>query len=331
VWGSPEDGRAIYSWAATPTAIERTLGALSGLAVCLDESNRVPLRDRPQIASIAYMIGNGSGKARGTIKGTQRRIEFRTVVISTGEASIASYTEDEGVRGRCLPVYGAPLANAEQAEALRVALGMHHGHLGLRLVRFLVDQSEAGFSELQDRYEVAKATFAGSGDPMVRRGAQYLAAMWVGAHVAHELGVPKPRCSVWAFMREQVKFGATAADRPLSAARDLFGWALASGRIAQSQAEREPPPGGWLGRFECPETWRWVALVPDAVKGWLKTHAHEPEAILRQWADRGLIVGSSGHLTVPIRLPGQGFASRLLKFDRAKLEEHGILAKSDDG
>jgi len=71
--------------------------------------------------------------------------------------------------------------------------------------------------------------------------------------------------------------------------------------------------------------------VPDAVKGWLKTHAHEPEAILRQWADRGLIVGSSGHLTVPIRLPGQGFASRLLKFDRAKLEEHGILAKSDDG
>lgn len=331
VWGSPEDGRAIYSWAATPTAIERTLGALSGMAVCLDESNRVPLRDRPQIASIAYMIGNGSGKARGTIRGTQRRIEFRTVVLSTGEASIASYTEDEGVRGRCLPVYGAPLANAEQAEALRVALGMHHGHLGLRLVRFLVDQSEAGFSDLQDRYEVAKATFAGSGDPMVRRGAQYLAAMWVGAHVAHELGVPKPRCSVWAFMREQVKFGATAADRPLSAARDLFGWALASGRIAQSQAEREPPPGGWLGRFECPETWRWVALVPDAVKGWLKTHAHEPEAILRQWADRGLIVGSSGHLTVPIRLPGQGFASRLLKFDRAKLEEHGILAKSDDG
>ena len=331
VWGSPEDGRAIYSWAATPTAIERTLGALSGMAVCLDESNRVPLRDRPQIASIAYMIGNGSGKARGTIKGTQRRIEFRTVVLSTGEASISSYTEDEGVRGRCLPVYGAPLANAEQAEALRVALGMHHGHLGLRLVRFLVDQSEAGFSDLQDRYEVAKATFAGSGDPMVRRGAQYLAAMWVGAHVAHELGVPKPRCSVWAFMREQVKFGATAADRPLSAARDLFGWALASGRIAQSQAEREPPPGGWLGRFECPETWRWVALVPDAVKGWLKTHGHEPEAILRQWADRGVVLGSTGHLTVPIRLPGQGFASRLLKFDRAKLEEHGILSKSDDG
>ncbi len=331
VWGSPEDGRAIYSWAATPTAIERTLGALSGMAVCLDESNRVPLRDRPQIASIAYMIGNGSGKARGTIKGTQRRIEFHAVVLSTGEASIASYTEDEGVRGRCIPLYGAPMAGADQAEALRVAVSEHHGHLGLRLVRFLVELDEAGRAKLQDRYEVAKRQFGQTDDPKVRRAAQYLAAMLVAAEVIHGLGVPKPRVNVWAFLREQVRFAATSADRPLSAARDLFGWVLASGRIAESQAERDVPPGGWLGRLECPVTWRWIALVPDAVKGWLKSHGHEPEAILRQWADRGVLIGSTGHLAVTVRLPGSGVAARMLKFDRAKLEEHGILAKNDDG
>lgn len=330
VWGQPEDGRAIYSWASTPTAIERTLGALSGLAVCLDESNRVPLRDRPQIASVAYMIGNGSGKGRGTLRGSQRRVEFHTVVLSTGEASISSYTEDEGVRGRCVPVYGPPLASADQAEALRAAVAEHYGHVGPLLVRHLVELGEAGRARLVARYTEAREQFAGAGDPKVRRAAQYLAVMLVGSEVLHgPLRIPAPRCNVWAFLKSQVAHAATSADRPLSALRDLVGWVLASGRLATGPEASQVPPGGWLGRFESVERWRWLALLPDAVKTWLKQHGHEPDAVLRQLADRGLLLKTDGHLTAPVRLPGQGFASRLLKFDRAKLEEHGILTSNE--
>jgi hypothetical protein len=331
VWGQPEDGRAIYSWASTPTAVERTLGALSGLPVCLDESNRVPLRDRPQIASTAYMIGNGSGKGRGTLRGSQRRVEFHTVVLSTGEASIASYTEDEGVRGRCVPVYGPPLGSADQAEALRVGVAENYGHLGRALVRYLVDLDDDGRAKLRARYHEAREQFGNATQrPMVRRAAQYLAAMLVAAELVHgPLGVAKPTCNVWGFVKEQVTHAATAADRPLSALRDLVGWALASGRLATGPEAAQVPPGGWLGRFESMDRWRWVALLPDAVKTWLKQHGHEPEAVLRQLADRGLLVKTEGHLTAPVRLPGQGFASRLFKFDRAKLEEHGILTSNE--
>jgi hypothetical protein len=277
------------------------------------------------------MIGNGSGKGRGTLRGSQRRVEFHTVVLSTGEASIASYTEDEGVRGRCVPVYGPPLGSADQAEALRVGVAENYGHLGRALVRYLVDLDDEGRDKLRARYVEAREQFGNATQrPMVRRAAQYLAAMLVASEILHgPLGLARPACNVWGFLKEQVTHAATAADRPLSALRDLVGWALASGRLATGPEAAQVPPGGWLGRFESVERWRWVALLPDAVKTWLKQHGHEPEAVLRQLADRGLLVKTEGHLTAPVRLPGQGFASRLFKFDRAKLEEHGILTSNE--
>ena len=126
-----------------------------------------------------------------------------------------------------------------------------------------------------------------------------------------------------------MRHAATAADRPLSAARELFGWAFASGRIGSGLSEPNTPPGGWLGRFDRPDGWTWIALVPDQVRSWLKQKGHEPDAIFRQWADRGVLLTTSGHSTTPTRLPGQSVSARMLRFDRAKLEEHGIVTRTD--
>ena len=339
VWGQPEDGRFIRSWQATVSKIERDATALTDLPLCLDESNRVPLKERPNLAQAVYMLANGSGKGRATVKGTQRVAEWRTIVLSTGEASVASYTEDEGVRGRCLPLYGSPLSGAVQAEALRDGLRRHHGHLGPRVVERIVAGGESYAQRLRDRYAVAlERASEGSPSPMARRLSSYVAVLMVGAELVHELGVPQPTVDVWAYLREQVDGAAAAADRPLSALRELVLWALPQTSRIATWGGRKPPlggveslsseaPQGWLGRVECVEDWSWLALTMPIVEQHLKQRGHEPVAIVRQWAERGLLSRGVEHLTVPVLLPGQTVKQRMYRFDRSILEQIGAIER----
>lgn len=339
VWGQPEDGRYIRSWQATVSKIERDATALTDLPLCLDESNRVPLKERPNLAQAVYMLANGSGKGRATVKGTQRVTEWRTIVLSTGEASVTSYTEDEGVRGRCLPLYGAPLSGALQAEVLRDALRRHHGHLGPRMVERLVEGGEQLAQQLRDRCAVAlERASEGSPSAMARRLSSYVAVLMTGAELVHELGVPRPTVDVWAYLREQVDGAAAAADRPLSALRELILWALPQTSRIATWGGRKPPtsgveslsseaPQGWLGRVECVEDWTWLALTMPIVEHHLKQRGHEPGAIVRQWAERGLLSRGVEHLTVPVLLPGQTVKQRMYRFDRAVLEQIGAIER----
>jgi hypothetical protein len=338
VWGEPEDGRYIRSWQATVSKLERDAATLTDLPLALDESNRVPIKERPSLAQAVYMLGNGSGKGRATIKGTQRIAEWRTIVLSTGEASITSYTEDEGTRGRCLPLYGGPLAGAAQAEKLREGLRRHHGHLGPRLVESLVAGGDRLREQLRVRYaEALDAASSGTPSPMARRLATYVAVLMVAADLVHGLGVARPSIDPWLYLREQIDGAAAGADRPVSALRELVLWALPQTSRIATWGGRKPPmgadsisseaPQGWLGRVECVEDWTWLALTMPIVEHHLRQRGHEPHAIIRQWAERGLLSRQSEHLSVPVKLPGQTVSQRMYRFDRSVLEQIGAIER----
>lgn len=344
VWGEPSDGRYLRSWQATVSSIERDAAALTDLPLCLDESNRVPLKDRPQIASALYMLANGSGKGRASIKGTQQVAEWRTVVLSTGEASITSYSEDEGARARCLPLYGSPLRSAEDAESIRWGTQQHYGHLGPALVHRLVQMTDDERTALRAGYD-ARVTQLGQAatSPMARRVCVYVAVLQVAAELLHgDLGIPRPEVDVWRFLAAQVGGGVAAADRPAAALRGLALWALAQpGRLAtwggrrSSEQDVRPlhPAGGaeWIGRVERHERWTWLALSQGAVTSWLKRENHEPTAVLRAWADRGWLVKGQTNLGTPTSMPGTIERVRMYRLTREALDLVGATSRADEG
>jgi len=344
VWGEPGDGRYLRSWQATVSSIERDAAALTDMPLCLDESNRVPLKDRPQIASALYMLANGSGKGRASIKGTQQVAEWRTVVLSTGEASITSYSEDEGARARCLPLYGSPLRSAEDAEHIRWGTSLHYGHLGPAVVHRLVQMTDDERTALRARFDARVAQLGqAAGSPMARRVCVYVAVLQLTAELLHDgLSVPRPEVDVWSFLAAQVGGGVAAADRPAAALRGLALWALAQpGRLATWGGRRSGeqdirplhPAGGaeWIGRIERHEGWRWLALSQGQVTSWLKRENHEPMAVLRAWTDRGWLVKTGPHLGYPTSMPGTLERVRMYRVTREALDLVGATIRAGEG
>jgi hypothetical protein len=123
----------------------------------------------------------------------------------------------------------------------------------------------------------------------------------------------------------------------VSALRELVLWALPQTSRIATWGGRKPPmgadsisseaPQGWLGRVECVEDWTWLALTMPIVEHHLRQRGHEPHAIIRQWAERGLLSRQSEHLSVPVKLPGQTVSQRMYRFDRSVLEQIGAIER----
>ncbi len=82
------------SWKATGNALEATCAIHNDAALILDEMGQVEPRE---LGAIAYMIGNGEGKGRADRSGAARdRKRWRTMLISSGERTIAQHMGDSG-------------------------------------------------------------------------------------------------------------------------------------------------------------------------------------------------------------------------------------------
>lgn len=336
VWGRPEEGRgAIRSWLGTLTNIERIAAAMDYLPLMLDESNKVPLHERERLGPLLYMIVNGSGKGRGNLTGTQAVTSWRTVLLSTGESQVAGYTQDEGTRNRIISVSGAPLGTggAALAEATRLELLTHHGHLGPRWLRWLLGQRarwEEFSSSYRERVEVWRTRAEGR---IEGRAAQYVALLDLAADLLMEAGLlHRPHRDPIAHAWRCAKDGAQQADRSVAALDLAFGWAASNAaafygrhRIDRS---REPivPADGWRGAWPEGDTWDRIGFVPDKLVQLLKARGFEADSILGAWKSRGwLKVHTSGGgkgRTYPMNLAGQRVG--LVVVLRSALREAGL-------
>lgn len=300
VWGLPEDSSGyLRSWAASLTGVERTAAALNFMPIILDESNKVPERDRPDIARVLYMLANGSGRVRGTVRGMQRVASWRTVAISTGESSIVQYSRDEGTRARTISITGQPLGNgpgaAKLAETLRSGLSEHFGHAGPRLVRWLIAHREE-WPKLKDRYR-RRVEHWGSraSSDMARRASEYMALIELAAELLHqELGVPWPSSSPLDVVWDAIEEGAQEGDQGAAALELAYEWASSHqqsfwGRHEERRMGGGPvqPPRGWLGAWKSGEMWDGIAFIPNQLDRMLRDNGFEPDAIYGNWKDRG--------------------------------------------
>ena len=86
VWGGPE---YLQRWRATDNGLEALAAQHSDCLLVLDEISQV---DPKAAGEVAYMLANGSGKARANRTGTMRdTANWRLLFLSSGEAGLAEH------------------------------------------------------------------------------------------------------------------------------------------------------------------------------------------------------------------------------------------------
>jgi uncharacterized protein (DUF927 family) len=91
-------GLAVHSWRATDNAAEGLARGASDALLCLDEVSQA---DGRAVDAMAYMLGNGVGKARMRRDASARPIiAWRLLFISTGEMGLAAKMQEAGRRAR---------------------------------------------------------------------------------------------------------------------------------------------------------------------------------------------------------------------------------------
>jgi putative DNA primase/helicase len=311
-WGSPDerDGGLVRSWDNTRVWIERTAAFLGHLPLLLDDTKRA--RRAEDVGKTLYDFANGIGRGRGSVDATRSVSTWRSVLLSTGEAPATSFTQDGGTRARTLCVWGSPFGGTSDAtvaavRALTDGVRAHYGHVGPRLVRWLLDTPDSA-ARVQATYAVHRDTWttAAGADAVAVRVAQYVAAMGVAADLLHgPLGVPLPEGEPLAHVWSTAEESTADADRASEAVRDVISWAAQHQARFSGRANDVAPFGGYLGAWQEVTGGRRLAILPHALSEVLEAAGYDVDAVVRTWDDRGWTEREDRHRRVKVQVGGE--------------------------
>lgn len=298
VWGDPDERKpasVVKTWNNTGVYVERSSAIASSLPLILDDTKQA--KKPEEIAKVIYAVAEGRGRGRGTLGGIAATKTYYTVLISSGEQPITSFTNDGGTRMRVVEIEGAPFGGetpdtAKIVQAIDLAVKANFGHAGPVFVRYLIE-NENLHPEWKKEFQARVKTFAESASGTTAgRLATYAAAITQAATLVHTaLDLP------WSFedpVKELWKEISNEADDPIGAKRALrllVSWAWANevrfiGREQENiRGVPSAPSSGWLGRWDRGEDYKFIAFYPHILKEFLEKHEFYPEAILTEWRE----------------------------------------------
>ncbi len=312
VWGNP-DPRArnslIQSWNTTEVGLERVAATLNCLPLLVDETKQARQSNGVNLApTIAYQLTNGCSRVRGQKVGLQRKAQWRTVVISTGEDCITDLGKQGGLKARVVPLWGSPFENdLSKIPAMMSVLQKNYGHAGVAWVRQLVgDVSNsamrntwwAAHQELEKKYTQMLQPL---GQELFRI-AGYLATLsftraMVNSALHLNLTHEDPVLGLIRKLGEREDTSEEFEDRTLEALRCVLGYidanpALVYRRYDDTMDYFDSPPNGWFGFQLDPDGA--LFLFPQRLRDILAKEKFAGNSEVRNWNDRGWIESNMG-------------------------------------
>ena len=81
----------------------------------------------------------------------------------------------------------------------------------------------------------------------------------------------------------------------------------------------DEPLGGWWGRWDAGENWRFLAIRNDILRQWLRDMGYPPQTVLEAWRAKGYLrIGVNGGFNYPLRINGR--RAWAVCFDRTAIE-----------
>ena len=332
VW---QDPRAVPSWNTSKAGVEARAATLRDLPLMLDDSKEARRPD--DVAAVVYMHGNGTGAIRGKPGSGGRAVGLRATERwssagdSSGEQRLTSFTNDAGARARVLCLIGSPLASGEVARRVQLGAEHHYGHLGRRVVRYLLGLD---LGQLRQRFEQehawARHELVEDGAVALRLG-RIVGALRLAASLVHAVGVPEPEADVWGAALKSCRHGSEDADQPLAALRYIMQrcaserarfWHSGCERPASAYGDEEDSlyravPGGYAGRWSLQN----VDILQCVVEEWLKRGGYDNGTIER-WHESGYIVTTSSSRKHTVRCRIAGSQSSVYRIPVAMFDKH---------
>jgi hypothetical protein len=143
-WGNPECGSGlIRSYHGTLNGLVSLAEMSRGVPMFLDETTTDQDSPDPLVEKIVYLVGNGQGKTRATISGTDTLRSIRTMLFTTGERPLMELCRNQGANRRLIEIQGPPFGTRSRKTKLALeeaisAVGKNHGVAGPRFARYLL-------------------------------------------------------------------------------------------------------------------------------------------------------------------------------------------------
>jgi putative DNA primase/helicase len=209
VWGSGAAPGFMHSWNSTDNGLEAKAAGASDTVLILDELGQIESRAAHQAA---YMLANGSGKARAKHDGSGRPVkEWRVLVLSSGEmpserklaegrrkraqaGQLVRMLDVPSDRGLGFGVFDHPGSfddGAALSKALKAAAGSAYGSAGPEFVRRILERGAdktAANGKLAIERFCSKVVPPGV-DAQVERAAERFAVVGFAGELARELSV----------------------------------------------------------------------------------------------------------------------------------------------
>lgn len=342
VWGRPDElhpESAISTWDTTRVWVERAGSILHDLPLILDDSKRAKSKD--QIADILYLVASGRGRTRGSLQSVQKTSTWHTVLISSGESRITSFSQDGGARARVLEIVGSPFGAENEetgklVEQINKTIREHFGHAGRVLVRWLMANKDK-IPELRREFNrLVEEHSAGIGP--ARRYAHAAAAITVAAAVLHAamadhgcpLPWPTPRDPLASIWPDLIAAAGEAAPE-VRALAAVYSWSLAHEAefLPRGRADR-PPATGWVGRWDT-GNWQYIAFYPTQLDRVLRDLGYHPDEVITGWKSRGwLLTDDPKRRTHKIRVgTGNNESVRMICLRRTAIEREVIAGGTE--
>ena len=283
VIGDPVPAGIVRRWHGTDTALERHAAFCDSLPTCLDETADIEANRRETVARKVYEIVSGQGKGRGTRGGTERVTEYRTVLLSTGEAPMSSWCTQGGLLARLIEISGPPCATAEQSDALKAGLKTHHGHLLPRVVERL---ARGDWEAMRKWHATATGKWRQTApdDTVAGRLAATVALLEAAGELCGRLGVPGDHSVTLDWLWESVQRQAIRGDE---AGRALdYVWGIVSVNEAQflTPDRHEVRAGGTYGEIR---NTGHVDVNKVMLNKWLRDGGFQVDTVIGMWVRRG--------------------------------------------
>lgn len=306
VFGSTQTMR---SWDTTKFALEAVANCQRGLPLLLDETQRAT---RPEMVQpTVYDLCNAEGKMRGKADGGMRATaRYESLVISTGEQSIAAFGDAGGARARILTLQGSPWQldkTVPLAQAVRTltqyqtevldTLADHYGHAGRMFVERLAALSEEERRGLRARWRelVGKRTLGieaiSPSHPIGARLAGYAATIDLAGELAEQWLGLTPATWLTDERWSAMLAGGKPADVATMAMERMIQWAWSKTSALLGHAENQKTGKDCIGVWSLDAQNRVkLQLAVGAANDMLKAAGFQPGAVSQTWASRGWLV-----------------------------------------
>ncbi len=305
VWGQPDlksGPAAMFSWASTHVGAETLSQLMSGMPVILDDTKTVQGNPR-KVVEILYGVVSGMGKLRGAKAGGSRMTgHWRTILMSSGEQPVTSFSTDGGIKTRTLAITVRPFGQGEQTTlitAIKREMKAHYGHAGAAFAQWLL-QHRAQWSNWAQDYQLRLAELGRNRTEGAARLMEYRGVLELTAALLDQAWASQKRSWTWADLIASTawdalwaNFEAKASD-PLDlrqALRQFGSWAQAHAEeFMGRRTDENHPPLQWTGQWKLTsagsgnpdELCVYTHILEKRLSDW----GYFPESIINGWYDK---------------------------------------------